>query len=237
MKHFILGCLQRSEKDRFSWDDVFMHPIFKHKFDKHFQNQGSTQLNFILANLRVYIHSRNINLNKIFAKVGETLNQVEFHNLMSFVQKEISKEEIQIIFNYLGKEGLVHMNDFIHLLTKHKIRMTGIDLSKHEMECEDNSNMKSSKPGIDIFTRLKIQIDSKNIDISGLLHSIKLNKNDKLSFPEFAKIISSIIEKVNESELKFMYNEFNVNQNEFITFEDFSRGMCKIAEIVPMEAE
>lgn len=47
-----------------------MHPIFKHKFDKHFQNKGSTQLSFVLANLRIYIHSRNINLNKILAKVN-----------------------------------------------------------------------------------------------------------------------------------------------------------------------
>ena len=87
MKSFILGCLKRPEKERFNWDDIFMHPIFKHKFDKHFQNQGSTQLNFILANLRVYIHSRNINLNKILAKEGETLNQDQFLNLLGFAQK------------------------------------------------------------------------------------------------------------------------------------------------------
>lgn len=141
------------------------------------------------------------------------------------------------MFNNLAKDGKVHINDFTHMLTKHKIRLTGIDLSKHEMDCEDNSNMKSSKPGIDIFTRLKIQIDSRNIDISKLLQDIKLNKSDKLSFAEFGKIIHGIYENASEKELRFMYQEFNVNQNESITFEEFSRGMCKIAEIVPMEAE
>lgn len=141
------------------------------------------------------------------------------------------------MFNNLAKDGKVHINDFTHMLTKHKIRLTGIDLSKHEMDCEDNSNMKSSKPGIDIFTRLKIQIDSRNIDISKLLQDIKLNKSDKLSFAEFSKIIHGIYENASEKELRFMYQEFNVNQNESITFEEFSRGMCKIAEIVPMEAE
>lgn len=129
----------------------------------------------------------------------------------------------------MAKEGVVNVNDFSQLLTKHKIRLTGIDLSKHEMDCEDNSNMKSSKPGIDIFTRLKIQIDSRNLDMSKILQSIKLNKSDKLGFAEFGKIIHSINEQVNENELKFMYKEFNVNQNEAITFDEFSRGMCKIA--------
>ena len=85
---------------------------------------------------------------------------------MTFIQKDMSKEEIVILFNQVGKEGSVNINDFTPFLGKYKIRLTGIGLSTYEMECEDNSHMKSSKPGIAIFTKLKICIDQKNMDVN-----------------------------------------------------------------------
>ena len=130
---------------------------------------------------------------------------------------------------------MVNITDFTTFLGKYRIRMTGIDLSKHEMECEDNSEMKSSKPGIAVFTRLKITIDQKNIDVNQFLHNLKLSKNDPLDVGMFGKIIHMIDENISEKELQFLYREFNTNFNDAITFDELSRGLCKIAEIVPMD--
>lgn len=31
-QHFLTGCLQYEEKDRFSWDDIYRHPLFRNTF-------------------------------------------------------------------------------------------------------------------------------------------------------------------------------------------------------------
>ena len=118
---------------------------------------------------------------------------------MTFIQKEMSKEEILILYKQVANnEGMVNINEFTAFLGKYRIRMTGIDLSKYEMECEDNSEMKSSKPGIAVFTRLKITIDQKNIDVKKFLQSLNLSKNDPLNLPTFVKVIQLIDENLNE---------------------------------------
>lgn len=183
----------------------------------------------------MHLHSKNINLNKILGKLPESISEEQFFNLMTFIQKEMSKDEIVILFRQVGKEGSVNISDFTQFLGKYKIRLTGIDLSKYEMESEDNSHMKSSKPGIAIFTRLKISIDQKNIDVNSFLQSIKMGKADPLDISIFAKIIHDIEANVSEKETQFLYTEFNTHQSGILTFEDLSKGLCKIAEIVPMD--
>ena len=94
------------------------------------------QLNFIMANLRMYLHSKNINLNKILGKMPEVISEEQFFNLMTFIQKDISKEEIVILYKQVAdSNGAVNINDFTTFLGKYKIRLTGLDLSKYEMEC------------------------------------------------------------------------------------------------------
>ena len=89
--------------------------------------------------------------------------------------------------------------------------------------------MKSSKPGIAIFTRLKIIIDQKNVDVNDFLRNLKLTKNDALNMGTFTKIVHLIDENIGEKEMKFLYKEFNTSINDALTFEEFSKGLCKIA--------
>ena len=58
--------------------------------------------------------------------------------------------------------------------------------------------MKSSKPGIAVFTRLKITIDQKNVDVNSFLHNLKLSKNDTLDIGTFTKIIHMIDDNISE---------------------------------------
>jgi serine/threonine protein kinase len=88
MKNFILGCLCIDEKKRFDWDQIFLHPLFGSKFEANFHNKsGSTKISFIMANLRMNIHSNNINLNKILSKLKDPLSKDDFIELMKFIYK------------------------------------------------------------------------------------------------------------------------------------------------------
>lgn len=85
-----------------------------------------------MSNLRMNLHSKNINLNKILAKLGEKLDQDSFFNLMKFIYKEMTSEEIGELFKFLvNKENCISIKDFIKFLTLHQCRLTGMDYNKN----------------------------------------------------------------------------------------------------------
>ena len=54
--------------------------------------EGTTQINFILANLRMNLHSKNINLSRIIGDLKtEKLNQAQFFELLTFIHKEMTQ--------------------------------------------------------------------------------------------------------------------------------------------------
>lgn len=57
------------------------------------------------------------------------------------------------------------------------------------MESEENSNMKSSKPGIDAFAKLKDKIETENLNIYELLKPKRLNNEELLDIGGFGKLI------------------------------------------------
>lgn len=84
------------------------------------------------------------------------------------------------------------MDNFTQVLVKYQCRLTGVDISKKRMESEENSNMKSSKPGIDAFGKLKDSIDSKNLNIYKVLEPKKFKNEESLDFVRFGKLIGLI---------------------------------------------
>ena len=89
-----------------------------------------------MANLRMNLHSKNINLSKILGKLGDKLSQKDFINLMLFIHKEITEEEIILLYNCIAnKDTFVYIKDFGKLLTHYQCRLTGMDLSKVQMDC------------------------------------------------------------------------------------------------------
>lgn len=66
-KDFINRCLKIHEEDRMSWDEVFLHPIFKGYFHQYaLQNQQfEDKLKMVMGELRFQINSKNLDLNKL----------------------------------------------------------------------------------------------------------------------------------------------------------------------------
>ena len=69
---FITKCLQIQEKDRISWNQIFVHPIFNGCFqnradeNKQFQNKMKS----IMTKLRYYFHLNRQNLEAYLNKYG-----------------------------------------------------------------------------------------------------------------------------------------------------------------------
>lgn len=95
MKEFILGCICIDENKRLDWEQIFLHPLFEGRYEKHFQGkqEGHTQINFIMSNLRLNIHSKNINLKRMLTRFEGGITKADFLNLIAKISREISIEE------------------------------------------------------------------------------------------------------------------------------------------------
>lgn len=64
--------LKIHEKERLSWDEVFLHPIFQGYFHKYAeQNQNfEDKLKMVMTELRFQINSKNIDINRLLESLG-----------------------------------------------------------------------------------------------------------------------------------------------------------------------
>lgn len=78
MQHFLTGCLQKEEKHRFSWNDIYNHKLFANRFSKYIQFKKDLvdKANFIVTDLRRYVQSHRIDLNDLFDELDMSKNRV-----------------------------------------------------------------------------------------------------------------------------------------------------------------
>lgn len=82
-------CLQVHERDRISWDEIFIHPIFRGEFlNKTTDRQFENKLKMILNKLRFYISRNNLDLQKILDELGFSSqnSEISFHDFHKFLQ-------------------------------------------------------------------------------------------------------------------------------------------------------
>jgi hypothetical protein len=57
--------LKLSEKERLSWDELFVHPLFNSYFADKKKEKFEDKLKMVMTDLRFRIKSENIDLNKL----------------------------------------------------------------------------------------------------------------------------------------------------------------------------
>ena len=108
---FLEGCLGLEEEKRFSWDQVFNHPIFDGFFKQYaLQNEMfEDRLKAVMNELRFQINSRNLNLNKLLESLGfkgrKDLSFKQFAEFMGHVQPHITKDEVTFFFEKMDVDA------------------------------------------------------------------------------------------------------------------------------------
>jgi serine/threonine protein kinase len=71
-RDFLTRCLKVEESERMSWDEVFLHPIFKGCFQQYAeQNQHfEDKLKRVMGELRFQINAKNLDLNRLLEGLG-----------------------------------------------------------------------------------------------------------------------------------------------------------------------
>lgn len=109
-KSFILGALKVEEQARFSWDEVFAHPLFNDCFG---EKRRRTTLKEKAVNyqsmLKSKIIEKNIDLFKLFQIIDKNNNNQlemnEFAELMKKLDEKITREQIEFIYNTIDEDG------------------------------------------------------------------------------------------------------------------------------------
>jgi hypothetical protein len=140
------------------------------------------------------------------------------------------EENIAFLFRYLVKEDEhIYVHDFKKLLQKYKSRLTGIDPS--EIEIEEGSD---AREGLILINRLKKCVDKNNLDINQLFMENTKEKNKCFNFSTFVQFVLQIDPSCNNDEIKCLFNVFDLNSDGKISLSELQKGICNIAEIVPL---
>ena len=106
------------------------------------------------------------------------------------------------------------------------------------MDVEEGSSqteMLSSKRRYEVLIKLRNIMDAKNINIPNLIKSTGLQKNDELNENTFGKLILIIDNNISQQDIYSLFRDFDTSGEGKLTLNEAFKGLCKIAEIVPME--
>ena len=108
-KGFLSKGLKIHEEDRVSWDEVFLHPIFKGYFNQYaLQNQQfEDKLKMVMSELRFQINSKNLDLNRLLKSMSikDEMNFQEFSDFLRNIHPNIIKDEVKFFFEKMDSNA------------------------------------------------------------------------------------------------------------------------------------
>ena len=82
-----------------------------------------------------------------------------------------------------------------------------------------------------LFTRIYKRIEDSGIEIHELYRQQDIFKKNALTIKEFTSLIKVIDSNLNEQEIKILFDEFDLNNDGAISFNEYYSTLCKIAGI------
>ena len=120
------------EKDRLSWDEIFVHPIFEGFFlnkaneFKEFENKQKT----IMNKVRFYISQKNLNMQSLMTSLGfgegkDEISYQDFYQFLKSAYPDITHEEADLVFKRTDTDGsgLISVGELKTMLTANGIRL------------------------------------------------------------------------------------------------------------------
>ena len=234
-KSFIKGCLNVSEDGRFSWEEVFNHPIIKAvpmKIPKGLsaaQNELDEKSRVIISNFQEIVHKNNVNIKKVYRNFDKSRdNQLdinEFTKMMFIIDENLKENEVKRIFEHfdLNKDNSISFEEFekIFIETDYKSQQGENNLL---VEYRAKKLIKKLR---DIITENHLSIETifKKFDVSG-------DKN--LSLDEFSKILQVFDDRIGKDDANYIFKKFDKDQSGTITLAEFSAAIGPLNEMKNM---
>ena len=223
-KDFIRGCLEKEEKNRFSWDEVLKHTIFTPGGQAAaLKKKPTVELDKrsldVLTELQEIVTKHNVDLDKVFKnfdKSGDqTLDINEFTKMIQVINNTLKAPEVQEIFMRFD-------TDHSKSISLKEFKVLILDNDYHQ--ASDNELLANYR-GDKLFLHLINVIYDNHIDIGKVFSS--LGQSKVLDLNQFRAFVQKIDEQINDVDAKYIFKKFDKDNSGTISLEEF----LKIVEV------
>lgn len=220
-KDFIRGCLEKDEKNRFSWDQVLSHKIFTPQGQEAAQlkKKPTVQLDKrsldVLTELQEIVQKHNVDLDKVFKNFDKSGDQSldinEFTKMIQVINNTLKADEVQEIFKRFDSDnsGSISLKEFKVLI-----------LDNDYKQVSDNELLANYR-GDKLFIHLINVIYDNHIDIHRIFNSLGQGANKVLDVNQFKLFVQKIDDQINDNDAKYIFRKFDKDRSGSISLEEF----------------
>lgn len=177
----------------------------------------------------------NIDIAELFAELDmsrdKALDVNELGKFLQRVDKNLTREEIEYIFNKFDDDGnnQIEFTEFKKWLEENDCRMTASEASRTRKQvntlCQTGGAVKPNGSLDDrarlVIEKLKLSIVKYNIDLLSLFTKYDKSANNELDQGEMGKLLKRIDATVTEEECQSIFNFFDSNKDGSVSFKEF----------------
>lgn len=247
-KDFIRRCVALEEKDRLSWDDLLVHPIFKGYFsakNKSFENKYKTIMNHI----RYQVKSKNIDLESIFHSMGynkaKPMIYQSFNSLMLGIDSELTEQEIKYIFKQINtsNSGAVTFEEFDSALNEFGVPTTSqIKAQNAEtppVEVKIDPNVLRQQVNVKVanaFHKLIVKLNEQKNSLFNVFDYYKLSEKNCMNIADFDKLMMALDSTFTKQEIEVAFSFFDRNGTKNVSLEEFVAFFTSVTGQVPVKS-
>ncbi|EGR32326.1 protein kinase domain protein [Ichthyophthirius multifiliis] len=213
-KNFLVRCLTIDEKKRIGWDEIFQHSILKMESGKVEVPEVVLDMKskLILRSMQKIVQMNNLNINNIFNKYdvdgGGSLDENEFFYLLRMIDKRISEDESNYVFNVVdsSKDKKVTLQEFSTIFCNY-------DFS----DIEDRVG--------NIITDLREIIKANGLKLKQMFVNFDTDQYGTLDKLEFENLIKIVAPALKNDEIDQCFDQFDINKDGNISFDEFVKAL------------
>lgn len=219
-KDFIRGCLEKEEKNRFSWEEVLNHKIFTPQGQAAILKKKPTvELDKrsleVLSELQEIVAKHNVDLDKVFKnfdKSGDqSLDVNEFTKMILVINNTLKPDEVQEVFKRFDSDnsGSITLKEFKVLILENDYK-----------QVSDNE-MLANYRGDKLFVHLINVIHDNHLDIRRIFDTLGQGASKVLDLNQFKLFIQRIDDQINDNDAKYIFKKFDKDRSGTLSIEEF----------------
>ncbi|CAD8174565.1 unnamed protein product [Paramecium pentaurelia] len=244
MKQFIEGCLTIEEANRMNWDEIFKNKLVKDYFKNYQTHIKEEQIKFLMNELRQKIVKQNLNISYLFQEFDQngdqTLQFSELVQLLHTIDKNLSRQDCQVIFKKLDLDGdkSVSLEEFEKWITDNNTKMAVIS----KVKGRQNQRNSATKQITSLKNIQNNPVKHKDINPQGLTITQQSILNQSQSTPHLNQMPiqaymfdpDKIIQKLQLTIQRYninvhdLFSKFDQDFDSLLSFQEFAQLLIKI---------
>ncbi|CAK72388.1 unnamed protein product (macronuclear) [Paramecium tetraurelia] len=232
VKDLISKCLAIQEKDRYSWYDIFAHPLFSAQFSQtpNLQQICEQKELYIANRLREILGAKQINNNQIIEELQQNSDDIilqdKLKELLIDIDADLEDYAIQYIFNSIDEDqnGQITCQEFCNWMIKHEIindfqvRSTSNTISgPYQIQQQEVQDKKDTKT---IIYNLISAIQQQNENLVELFYKF-VKGQENMSSDDFADLLLYYDDSLSDDEIFSTFQVFDLDEKNEITLQQF----------------